>query len=344
MSFDTAAPTLLADLGGTNVRFALADVAREHPLLSDTVRRYRVKDFATLADTIRRYFADTGLTAERAIIAAAGRIAEGETVQITNNPWSIAAHALEDELGFASVHLVNDFAAQSMAVPLLTPPQLVKVGELPLPQLSQRPRQTFVVMGPGTGLGVGGLLLRDGHCSVLESEGGHAGFAAHSAEDIAVLQRLNQRFGRVSNERLICGNGLVNLYLALCDIAGAEALELTPEDITARAAAGTDPWCVRTVETLAGMFGSIAGDLVLTLGGWDGVYLTGGLLPILLPWLQHGCFRERFEAKGRFREAMQQVPTVAIVHPEPGLLGAAALAVSRSGRPLLHPAATPGLA
>ena len=190
-------------------------------------------------------------------------------------------------------------------------------------------------MGPGTGLGVGGLLLRDGRCSVLESEGGHAGFAAHSAEDIAILHRLNQRFGRVSNERLICGNGLVNLYAALCDIHGETALEFSPEDITARAAANTDPLCVRAVETLAGLFGSIAGDLVLTLGGWDGVYLTGGLLLILLPWLQHGQFRERFEAKGRFREAMQHVPTIAILHPEPGLLGAAALAVTRSGRALL---------
>jgi glucokinase len=330
----TASPILLADLGGTNVRFALADPAAAQPLLLDSVRRYRVQDFTTLADTIRQYFADTGHHARRAIIAAAGRIADGETVQITNNPWAVAAHALQAELKLDSVRLVNDFAAQSMAVPLLTPEHLIAVGNLALPTLGQRPNQTFVVMGPGTGLGVGGLLLRDGCCSVLESEGGHAGFAAHTAEDVAILQRLNQRFGRVSNERMICGNGLVNLYLALADIAGQEAEPFTPEDITARAVAGSDPLCVRTVETLAGIFGSVAGDLVLTMGGWDGVYLTGGVLPILLPWLQHGGFRERFEAKGRFRETMEHVPTVAIVHPEPGLLGAAALALTESGRSL----------
>jgi glucokinase len=189
-------------------------------------------------------------------------------------------------------------------------------------------------MGPGTGLGVGGLLLRDGSCSVLESEGGHAGFAAHTAEDVEILHRLNQRFGRVSNERMICGNGLVNLYLALADIAGQPVEELSPEDITARAVSGEDPLCVRTVETLAGIFGSVAGDLVLTMGGWDGVYLTGGVLPSLLPWLQHGGFRERFEAKGRFRDTMEQVPTVAITHSEPGLLGAAALAMQESGHAL----------
>lgn len=329
------APTLLADLGGTNVRFALADVASEQPLLLDSVRRYRVRDFATLADTIVQYFADTGLSARRAIIAAAGRIAAGETVQITNNPWAVAAHALQATLGMESVRLVNDFAAQSMAVPLLRPAHLQAVGELPLPQLGCRAHKTFVVMGPGTGLGVGGLLLREGHCSVLESEGGHAGFAAHSREDIEILHRLNERFGRVSNERLICGNGLVNLYHALADIAGAPARDYSPEDITAHADANSDPLCVRAVETLAGIFGSVAGDLVLTLGGWDGVYLTGGLLPILLPWLQRGGFRQRFEAKGRFSDTMRQVPTIAVLHPEPGLLGAAALAVMESGRPLL---------
>jgi glucokinase len=133
---------------------------------------------------------------------------------------------------------------------------------------------------------------------------------------------------------MICGNGLVNLYLALADIAGQPVEELTPEDITARAVSGEDPLCVRTVETLAGIFGSVAGDLVLTMGGWDGVYLTGGVLPSLLPWLQHGGFRERFEAKGRFRDTMEQVPTVAITHSEPGLLGAAALAMQETGHAL----------
>jgi glucokinase len=327
-------PTLLADLGGTNVRFALADTTSATPLMMDSVRRYRVKDFDTLADTIRQYFTDTGHTASHAIIAAAGRIANGETVQITNNPWNVSAHGLQTELGLDGARLVNDFAAQGMSIPLLRKDQLQPVGPDLLPEHDQKSSQTFVVMGPGTGLGVAGLLLRYGHWIVLETEGGHAGFAAHTAEDVEILHRLNARFGRVSNERMICGNGLVNLYLALADMAGQRAEEYTPEDITARAMDGSDPLCVRTVETLAGIFGSVAGDLVLSLGGWDGVYLTGGVLKILMPWLQNGGFRERFEAKGRFRDTMERVPTIAITHPEPGLLGAAALAVLDSGRAL----------
>lgn len=326
--------TLLADLGGTNVRFALAGDDTATPLVMDSVRRYRVKDFASLADAARQYFADTGCHPAQAVIAAAGRIAGGETVKVTNNPWAIAAHALQAELGMQSVRLVNDFAAQSMAVPLLAADALAPVGPLGAPTLGLPQPQTFVVMGPGTGLGVAGLLWRDEQWIVLESEGGHAGFAAHTTEDVEILHRLNARFGRVSNERMICGNGLVNLYLALADIAGQPAEEYTPEDITAHAEDGSDPLCVRTVETLAGIFGSVAGDLVLSLGGWDGVYLTGGVLPFLLPWLHRGGFRERFEAKGRFRETMERVPTLAIVHPEPGLLGAAAIAVLDAGNPL----------
>ncbi len=331
-----SALTLLADLGGTNVRFALSDTSAPAPLVMDSVRRYQVSDFTALTDAIRQYFSDCGQQAQHALIAAAGRISDGETVQITNNPWAISAPRLQAELGLQSVRLVNDFAAQSMAVALLQAHDLVPVGPLPLPQLGARDEQTFVIVGPGTGLGVGGLLLRQGKCSVLQTEGGHAGFAAHTPEDIEILKRLNQRYGRVSNERLICGNGLVNLYGVLCDIAGQTPEPLKPEQISRRANEGTDPLCVQVVETFAGIFGSVAGDLVLTLGAWDGVYLTGGLVPILLPWMERGHFRERFEAKGRFRNTMEQVPTQAIMNPEPGLVGAAALAVVASGGSLLH--------
>jgi glucokinase len=221
-------------------------------------------------------------------------------------------------------------------VTLLRGDDLVSVGPLPPPVIGAETEQTFAVVGPGTGLGVGGLLVRQGHCSVLQTEGGHAGFAAHSPEDIEILNYLNRKYGRVSNERLICGQGLVNLYDAICHMVGAQPDDLKPEDITARAKDSSCPLCTRTVETFAGIFGSVAGDLVLTLGAWNGVYLTGGLIPILLPWLERGRFRERFEAKGRFRDIMEKVPTQAIMNPEPGLLGAAALAVIESGRSLLQ--------
>ena len=332
----SSSPTLVVDLGGTNVRFGVADPTRDAPLLTDSVRRYRVADHDSLIDTARQYLDDTGLKVTSAIVAAAGRIDDGETVKITNNPWAISAKQTEKALKLDSVHLVNDFAAQSMAVVLLRQEDLVCIGDATPVVIGAEEQQTFAIVGPGTGLGVGGLLVRDGHCSVLQSEGGHAGFAAHSPEDIEVLNYLNRKYGRVSNERLICGQGLVNLYDALCHIGHHKQHDYKPEDITARAKDQSDPMCVRTVETFAGIFGSVAGDLVLTLGAWNGVYLTGGLIPILLPWLERGSFRERFEAKGRFRDNMEKVPTQAIMNPEPGLLGAAALAVLESGRYLLN--------
>ena len=335
MSETATAPTLLVDLGGTNVRFGVANPSLERPLLADSIRRYRVAEHESLVSTAQQYLADTGLHVSRAIVAAAGRIDDGETVKVTNNPWAISARKTAAALGLDYVHLVNDFAAQSMAVTLLEGDDLVDVGTVGRPVIGIEQNQTFAIVGPGTGLGVGGLLVRAGHCSVLQSEGGHAGFAAHSPEDILILNYLNQKYHRVSNERLICGQGLVNLYDAICYITGSTPADLKPEDITARAKDGSCPLCTRTVETFAGIFGSVAGDLVLTLGAWDGVYLTGGLIPILLPWLERGRFRERFESKGRFRDIMEKVPTQAIVNPEPGLLGAAALAVLESGGRLL---------
>jgi len=335
MSQSSSASTLLVDLGGTNVRFAVADPSRKQPLLTDSIRRYRVAEHDSLDATARQYLEDTGLTVDRAIVAAAGRIVNGETVKVTNNPWAISAKQTADALGLEHVHLVNDFAAQSMAITLLQGDDLVDVGKVPRPVIGAEDEQTFAIVGPGTGLGVGSLLVREGHCSVLQTEGGHAGFAAHTPEDILILDYLNRKYHRVSNERLICGQGLVNLYDAVCYITGSVAEELKPEDITARAKDGSCPLCTRTVETFAGIFGSVAGDLVLTLGAWNGVYLTGGLIPILLPWLERGRFRERFEAKGRFRDIMEKVPTLAIMNPEPGLLGAAALSVLESGKSLL---------
>jgi len=190
--------------------------------------------------------------------------------------------------------------------------------------------RTYAVLGPGTGLGVSALIVRDGHRVALETEGGHVGFSAGTPEEAAILERLSYAFGRVSDERLVSGGGLVNIHRALSEIAGEEARDMRPHDITAGAARG-DERCQRTIEVFCAVFGSIAGDLALTLGAWDGVFLTGGLVPKLLEDLQQSRFRERFEAKGRFAAAMAHVPTMAVVHPYAGLLGAAAFAMQDAG-------------
>jgi glucokinase len=144
-------------------------------------------------------------------------------------------------------------------------------------------------------------------------------------EEIAILERLSAQFGRVSNERLVCGPGLVNIHRALSEIAGEDPGPMMPPDVTARAAAG-DVRCMRAVDVFCAVFGAIAGDLVLTTGAWDGVFLTGGLVPKMLDAIRHSGFRQRFEHKGRFSANMARVPSLAVMHPQAGLLGCAAIA------------------
>lgn len=318
---------LLADIGGTNARFALADTAVASPLVVDSVREYAVADFPSLPDAAARYLRDTGAAANRAVIAVAGRV-DGDEARITNFPWVISIRRTCEALRLDGMRLVNDFTAQSMAVLALQPDDVVSIGGTPWPARRGEAGndRTFAVIGPGTGLGVGGLLIRGRRPYPLATEGGHVDFAPGTPEEIAILQQLSQEFGRVSIERLISGMGLVNIHRALSRIADADPGPMEPRDVTEGAAAG-DPRCMRAVDVFCAVFGGCAGDLTLTLGAWDGVFLAGGLVPRLLPTLQRSGFRERFEHKGRFAPTMAKVPTLAVMHPQPGLLGAAVIAV-----------------
>jgi len=325
----TETPVLVADVGGTHARFALVDVTAADALTDGSVRRYRGADFASFPDAIRHYLAETGARPASAVIAAAGPRIDDE-VRLTNIPWTISRAALETQFGFASATLINDFAAMGLCVPLLRPGDMCAIGAPVQASIDGQSNRTFAIIGPGTGLGVGALLVREGRVTALETEGGHMSFAPGNEEEIEILRRLAARFGRVSNERLLCGSGLVNLYGVLCEMAGMPTQLIAPEEITQRA--GSDAMCRRAVERFRELLGAVAGDLVLAFGAWDGVYLTGGLAPQLAPWLQQGGFRRRFEDKGRFSAAMARVPTSVVLRAEPGLLGAAAYALIESGR------------
>ncbi|MGO1069089.1 glucokinase [Lysobacter sp. CA199] len=326
---------LLADIGGTNARFALASSDPSTPaLLPDSVQVFAVADFPSLADAARHYLDRIGATPSHGVFAVAGRV-DGDEARITNHPWVISAERTRIALGLARIDLVNDFAAQAMAVSLLHPADVVAIGGARWAGWGNSDGRndtgdrTYAIIGPGTGLGVGALLRRDGRFYPLQTEGGHVSFAPNNPEEIEVLQRLSGEFGRVSNERLISGSGLVNLHRALSQIAGEDPGPLQPQDITAMAREG-DVRCLRAIDVFCAVFGAAAGDLVLTLGAWDGVFLPGGLVPKLMPWLAHSGFRQRFEHKGRFSPTMARVPTLAVTHAQPGLLGAAALAAQRS--------------
>ena len=319
---------LLADIGGTNARFAVADVAADQPLLLDSVRKYPVAEFPSLGDAARHYLEETGTRASRGVFAVAGRV-EGDVARITNHPWVISRNRTQNALGFDDLFLINDFAAQAMAILLLRREDVVPIGgAVWAPDRELRDR-TYAVIGPGTGLGVGALVIRDGRAYPLETEGGHVSFPPGTPEETEILQRLSAQFGRVSNERLVCGPGLVNIHRALSEIAGVDPGPMRPEDITARAGQG-DMRCMRAVDVFCAVFGAISGDLVLTVGAWDGVFLTGGMVPKMLESLLHSGFRQRFEHKGRFSSNMARVPSLAVVHANAGLLGAAAIAKAKA--------------
>lgn len=317
---------LLADLGGTNVRFAIADVDAPQPLRADSVRRYRVAECASFAAAARAYLASMRARPRSGVFAVAGPVT-GDEVRMTNHPWVLSRAALLEELGFDALRIVNDFAAMSHCLLLLGGEHAEAIGPVGPPRIDVSKRQTFAIVGPGTGLGVGGLIVDGGRFVGLPAEGGHVGFAPGDDVEIEVLRRLAARFGRVSAERVLCGSGLVNLHLALHPDAGDG---WTPERVTAEAV--SDPACDATVERFCALLGSFAGDVALAYGAWDGVWLAGGLTPTVLRRLQSGAFRERFENKGRYRRVLEQVPTTAILHPDAGLLGAAALAVLEAGR------------
>jgi len=327
----SGAPVLLADVGGTNVRFALADLARAQPLLGDSIRRYRVADHASFTDAALTYLGESGAAPRHGVFAFAGQIRDGE-VQVTNHAWTVARERVRGELALDSLRLINDFAAMSLCVPLLVESDLHRIGTPLPPSIDGAHARTFAVVGPGTGLGVGALLLRDGRFAALETEGGHTSFAPRTELDMEILRRLQARYGRVSNERLLCGSGLSNLHEALGEIHGTLGGRLSPEEITQRAAAGSDPACDDAIEMFCELLGAVAGDFVLAFGAWDGVYLAGGLPPLLRGWLDRGGFRRRFEDKGRFAEQLARTPTLAILHPDAGLLGAAACASVDRGR------------
>ncbi|HEV3018392.1 MAG TPA: glucokinase [Burkholderiaceae bacterium] len=326
MEEKSAPSALVADLGGTNVRFALAQADRAGRPRLNCVSEFAVLQFASLSQAAEHYLARVDAPRPRRSVIAVASAVTGDRIRITNNPWSFSIAALKEELGLDEIHVINDFAAIGRAVPHLEPTELSSIGSAsPRAQLHGADRH-YAILGPGTGLGVCRLMLREGRAVVIESEGSHIAFAPGSDYEIAILQHLMKRRPRVSVERLISGPGLHNLYQAICAIDGMAAAMDTPESITAGAREGTDAACARAVELFCAILGSFAGDVALMFGAWDGVYLGGGLTGTLLPWICAGAFRRRFEDKGRFSSLMQTIPTSAIAHAQPGLLGAGAWA------------------
>jgi glucokinase len=305
---------LLADIGGTNARFALAD-ADGRPTHE---RVLRTADYPGPVEAARAYLGSR--TVETGVFAGAGPV-EGDRARLTNSPWSFSISETAAALGLRRLVVINDFVAQALAVPELGPDDVIKLGGGQ--PVAERP---IAVIGPGTGLGVAGLLPRiGGGFQAMPSEGGHVSYAPHDELATAVLARLQRRFGQVSSERVLAGPGLVNVAMALAEIAGEELATLEPRDVVLRARDRSCRFCVETVHRYPGTLGAAAGDLALTLLARGGVYVAGGLGGYLGELFDAARFRAGFVAKGRFRDYLETIPTWLVTREHTGLLGAAAL-------------------
>ena len=251
------------------------------------------------------------------MLAVAGPVSRN-SVRLTNRGWLVDGAAIGRALGIGRVLVVNDFAAQSWALPSLAGDDLHPLGGGAAAEGAP-----LAVVGPGTGLGIGAFLPPG---QVLVTEGGHASIATHDAREAAVVEWLRTQHGHVSAERVLSGQGIENLHAGLAAVDGVAAEALEAAEITRRALAGEDRRAVEVLDMFCAMLGSVAGDLALLYGAKGGIYVAGGICPRFPEYLAASRFRARFEAKGRFQEWLAAVPAWLVMRPDPAMVGLAAIA------------------
>jgi glucokinase len=309
-------PRLLADIGATHARFALQTA----PGVFRGVAVLKCDDFTGIVPLLRFYLAGhPDATLHHAALAVANPV-NGDRVRMTNRDWEFSTDAVRRELGLSTLLVVNDFTALAMAIPGFTAGDLMQVGP-------GKPTTGAVigVLGPGTGLGVSGVIPTADGFVTLGSEGGHVNFAPADEREFAILQVAWREWQHVSNERLISGPGMELIHRALAQRNGVEAPARTAAQIVAGALEAKDPLCLEVLECFCGMLGGAAANLAVTLGAFGGIFIGGGIVPRMGEWFAQSPFRARFEAKGRFSSYLSDIPTYVITTPNPAFHGVATI-------------------
>jgi len=311
-------PRLVGDIGGTNARFAW--IGAPGAALGD-VATLPCADHASLQAAMQYYLAHLRHSAPRWCAIGIANPVVGDQVRMTNHHWSFSIEQVRQTLALERFLVINDFTALALSLPALDPTELRRVG--PGEAVAGAP---LGLLGPGTGLGVSGLL--PAHLGVratpVNGEGGHVTLPPTDEREDRVVRQLRRRFGHPSAERALSGPGLVNLYEAMCEIDGVAARTLDAAGITVAGGDGQDAQCRAAVELFFSFLGTIAGNLALSLGARGGMYIGGGIVPRLGDAIDRSTFRERFEAKGRFRAYLQAIPTYVVqARVSPALVGAA---------------------
>lgn len=320
----TDLPILIADIGGTNARFALST---EAPQFFTQAQTLEAAEFEHVSDAIDTYLHSHGINQLGSIALAVAGPIRNEKVVFPNSHWSIDCADLRKRYKVENATLLNDWEAISYSLSSLGKNDLINIGGNwgPLNDADY----SVGAIGPGSGLGMSGLLRRDKKLIPLVTEGGHAGFSPENQLQGEILSYLHQKFDdRISRERLLSGPGLVNIHEALCSIHGHDNPGLIAADIAVAGINKTDAICQETFDLFFEMLGQVAGDIALALGAYDGIFIGGGICQRYPAHLAESRFRKGFENKGRHSHLMKDLPTWLISHKNPGLLGASVYARS----------------
>jgi glucokinase len=317
-----AYPNLLADIGGTNARFALETA----PGKLEFILVLKCADYPNLSDAMRAYLGrpesiQLGAQKVKRVGIAIANPVHGDLIQMMNHHWTFSIQAMKQEFALDTFLVANDFKALAMALPFLNDTQKVQIGGG-----QAEPNSVIGLIGPGTGLGVCGLIPTNGQWVALDSEGGHASFAPTNPIEIEMLQFAMKTHHHVSSERFLSGAGMLLTYQALAEHhkTTAEA-DITIPEIMRRGLANECPICKETLSVFCEVLGTAAGNLAIMLGTTGGMYIGGGIVPRLGQFFQESQFRYRFEHKGRLTKYLSQVPTYIITDPYPTFIGIAAL-------------------
>lgn len=306
-------PILIGDIGGTNARFAILVDSQAEPKEFPNVQ---TADFDNIDEAIQSAILDrTSIQPRSAVLAVAGPVS-GDEIDLTNCDWVVRPKELFEKLGLSDIVVLNDFEAQALATVALGEESVERIVEG-----ESDPWGSRVVLGPGTGLGVAGMVNARHIWIPVPGEGGHVDIGPRTERDYEIWPHLEPIEGRISAEQMLCGRGLVNIYRAVVTANGGTPRFATPAEITAAALGEADADTVEALDLFVTCLGRQAGDLALVFMSRGGVFLTGGIAQKIIPALKRGLFQKAFEDKAPHTDLLRRMPVYVITHPRGALAG-----------------------
>lgn len=306
---------LIADIGGTNARFALLEGDSHTPV---EAVNFVCADYPTVVDAVRAYLELVPFAKPVDAAMAVATVVTNDQLKMTNHSWGFSVNETRQALGLSQLKVLNDFTALALEIPHLPAEKFYQVGGGVADE-----QHVKAVIGPGTGLGVSGVVPLNGSWFPLQGEGGHVSYGPLNERETKVIQIIRKEMSHVSAESLVSGSGLSLLYRAISQLEGGDPVKLDPPKIAQMAIDGICPVANEALSMFCEILGSVAGNLALTLGARGGVYIGGGIVPKVLDYFSSSGFRRRFEQHGRFTQYLSEIPTSVVTTKYPALMGAA---------------------